>query len=50
MSFLRPFLRRRLSVCLPPAVLMRARKPMCFARLRLLGLNVGSIISHYILL
>jgi len=38
---LRPFLRRRFSVCRPALVLMRARKPCLFFRFRLRGLYVG---------
>jgi hypothetical protein len=45
---LRPFLLLALSTFLPPLVLMRARKPICFALLRLFGLYVGSIITYYI--
>ena len=46
MSSWRPLARRALNTLRPPAVAMRARKPMCLARLLLLGLYVGNIILH----
>ena len=48
MSSWRPLARRALSTLRPPAVAIRALKPMCLARLLLLGLYVGNMLFLYV--
>jgi len=43
-SLQRPFRRLRASTARPPGTLIRARKPIVRARLRLFGLYVGSMV------